>query len=294
MVLDYLHTAVASREPPEPEEHNAFLSALAETPLESLSYEDRFLIYHYLQKLILCYAHAWEDENKTRQSEKLAAIFSDELQWIGRIAAATQYSPVIYGWADVKRKELLDALRQPALAEKLAAWPRLSFDERRELIGGIVQLQADLYGFGAFRFAPPPLEVHDKGADASVSAAHSLECIDPAAVPVALNQALFEEETPAAALLLAHHETIHHLTLQLAMAVHNGRLSSDHPLYPDAAIRLARIVGRGTAYAQIAAAYDHDGEENLAYDQQGRLYRELYGEPSRPAAVSPITPPALR
>lgn len=252
----------------------------------TMGHEDKFLIYHYLQKIILGYAVFAE-------GEPFETAFAEEVALLKEMAAHTQYSALLYAWADNGRERLAAALRAPPLSGRLADWKSMDLESRGALLQDIIGLQARLYEIKPCTFLAPALTLIDSNVstDAVVAVPTRIESIDAAAVPVSLNRRMLGEDTPQAALLFAHHETLHHFTLQLAMAAHENRIPDNHPLYQDSLLRLARLKSRGHAYAEIKAVYECDGEENFAYDQQGRLYRELYGPP--PCAQTPAPSPGL-
>jgi hypothetical protein len=279
--------------------HAEIMRLLDETAPEQLSLHERFNAIAYLQATILFGAKMIDAYKKDGHVDEKQ--FPDEIKSLNRLARATHYSAKMNGWMDENRKALVAALaRDPAFMQGVKDWNRLNLAARGGLLKTLIRRQAQIYAAGAIPFAAPEVRIVSGRADADcwVAVPRIEKISGPADLSLNIGADFLREASAAQALMLAQHETVHHLTAQLALAARDGSLHRGHALYADAANRLARLQNHCNASSAIDSAYSSDGEETLAYAQCIRFGEEFFAGPGKSlkqrfmAAIDRILAPA--
>jgi hypothetical protein len=186
-------------------------------------------------------------------------------------------------WMNARRHELVTALvRDDEFTGRAKDWAKLDIGQRAALLKDLIRRQTHIYSRSAIDFAAPRVNIVAPGA----AARHGGDCwVDvpriekiesPNDMTLNIREDFLRDASAAQALMLAQHETVHHLTAQLALAVYDGKIGPRHPLHEDAANRLARMQNHCNASSAIGSAYESDGEETLAYDQCIRFGEEFF------------------
>ena len=260
---------------PDHEVHNRMIDTFNRASLADYDHADLFKLTDYLEKVILAFRHAWKDADRSIATEKLERVFGDEITLLKSIAGVTQYSPRLYSWAAQCHEQFIEAIYEPEFYKRRLGWADMDLEQRKGCILELMEKQAQAYSKGVVPFITPDLKLFDakNTVEGYVSLNKNLEKNQPDSVPVWLASNMFlEEPTYKRAMLRAYHEMIHHITLQLALAVREGKIKQDHPLYADGELKLARIENAGHIHGDITPVYSVDGEENLAYEQEFQLY----------------------
>ena len=260
---------------PDHMEHNRLVNAFSKATLSDYDHADIFKLSDYLETVILAFHSAWEDDDRSISEQNLEKIFGEEIDLLKRIADATQYSPRLYSWAAKCHEQFIEAIYEPDFYKRRLDWPDMNLEQRKEYIAEFMHKQAVAYSKGAAPFITPDLKLFESedAVEGYVSLNKNIEENHPASVPVWLADNMFlGEPTHKRAMLRAYHEMIHHITLQLAFAVKEGKIKQDHPLYADGVMKLARIENSGHIHGALLPIYSVDGEENLAYEQEYKLY----------------------
>lgn len=287
MIKGAVSAFMGARGEPDHEIHNRLVDVFNRTNLTDYDYGDLFRLSGYLERVIMTFRYAWEDADKSVSNGKLESLFNDEITLLKKIAEMTQYSPRLYGWAAECHANFIDAIYEPEFYQRRLAWADMDIDERQACIVELMQKQAEAYSMGAIPLITPELKLFGtKGnAEGYVELNKNMDENRPSSVPVWLASDMFvTQPTYKMAMLRAYHEMIHHITLQLAVAVKDGRIGPDHPLYDDAVMKLERITNSAHIHGDITPVYAVDGEENLAYEQEFQLYQSCI---SREKKLSP-------
>jgi hypothetical protein len=258
--------------------HAEIMQMLAAHPAAELSLADRFNAISYLQKTVLfganmigAYKGGAVDESE----------FPEEIDMLRRLAQATQYSPKMTRWMDARRHELVDSLTHDKnFMAQARSWKQLSVPERGELLTRLINRQSEIYAKGAIAFAKPRIviapDAGNEDKDCWIVSPPLTRDSSVNDLTLNLREGFLRDATVAEALMLAQHETVHHLTAQLAFAAYDNRLPPGHALGRDAALRLSRMMAGCNASSAITTSYKNDGEETLAYDQCARFGHEFF------------------
>jgi hypothetical protein len=258
--------------------HAEIMKMLADHPVSELSLAERFNAISYLQatvlfgaKMIGAYKNDGVDES----------AFPEEIDMLQRLARATQYSPQMTRWMDARRQDLVsDLTADEAFMAQVRDWKKLSVPQRAGLLTQLIARQSRVYAKGAVDFAVPevivtPDEGHENN-DCWIRVPPLGRISSVRDITLHLREGFLRDATVAEALMLAQHETVHHLTAQLALAVYDRKLPMPHPLEKDASLRLTRMRAGCNASSAINTSYKNDGEETLAYDQCARFGEEFF------------------
>ncbi|NCC22752.1 MAG: hypothetical protein EOM26_09870 [Alphaproteobacteria bacterium] len=275
--------------------HKRVLATLAIRNLGEMDKEELFLAYRYLQDAII--ADARGDGHQDKKNDCVQEEFYErETCQLLRIAKATQYSAELSRWANQRRKILMDAFQKASIPETIRDGLLISEAAMVNTLQRMTDMHLRVYANNIFSVSVPQIEPVTQldGPVASVDAP-SLDTIhDPADIPILISRSLLTRAAMATSAAILHHEGMHHLTLQLGIALLNGELKDDHPLHADAALSLARLKAEGTASGHIKSVYDGDGEERFAYFQQA-LFRRALAKRMADEMPAPVngTAPAL-
>ena len=274
-LIDRTAASFLAASDPDYKAHNSLVAAFAKATLSDYDHADIFKLSDYLETVILAFHSAWENKDRKISEEKLEKIFGEEIDLLKRIADATQYSPRLYSWAAKCHEQFIEAIYEPDFYKRRLDWPDMNLEQRKEYIAEFMHKQAEAYSMGAIPLITPELKLFGtKGsAEGYVELNKNMDENRPSSVPVWLASDMFTTQpTYKMAMLRAYHEMIHHITLQLAFAVKEGKIKQDHPLYADGVMKLARIENSGHIHGALLPIYSVDGEENLAYEQEYKLY----------------------
>ena len=203
-----------------------------------------------------------------------SGAFWMEIHALNKLLDTLAYSQYLKSWLFSRRQEYTTAIRfgQPwkTLCE---AWKRKSLVERVQNVSLNLRAQCNVYSKGAMDFFPSSVKTFQdpkKKLVAYVSAAASVlnEWTPP---DINIREDIMMADSPIDAYQAAHHEQIHAMLSQLAMAFNRGMLPESHLFYQDARMQHAR--GKCEAYMPsfLQENYNHDPEEVLCAEQDGKF-----------------------
>lgn len=235
-----------------------------------LSIEDRCKYVQHLRNHILQTARATGDA-KTDASGQIASInenaFTAEVAELNRWNAHLDYSQTLKTTLEENRKAFVRHMRSVMPMESLTArWRPADRAGRIALLSEVQREQYKIYKKGAIDLLPSKIVafrgpekllgfVTDEQKHLSADRAPDLH----------INEIALNDESPARALWIAHHEQTHLFLLQLAMARHRNMMPQAHPLYADSCLHLAKKEFMSYVPAVLREGYFADPEEKLAH-----------------------------
>lgn len=270
--------------PPPPPRHSSdylrkFADKILHTDLSKVSLQQRCLAIQHLRNHILAAAErdklAARDEDGDIQYV-YAIPFQKEILALNRLLDSVAYSPKLNEWLEKRRHEFVHFLHEhfpPSYLEE--EWKKQNLLQRVKTVSHIMREQCRMYREGAMDFFPSKVVVFNKSATMRGYTSADPAYLKSNEIPdIHIRRDMLEQDTPYAALEVAHHEQIHIFLMQMAMADARQQFPDSNELKADADIKLARVFCLAAMPTTIAPSYWNDPEEIVCHTQDDLFVEE--------------------
>ena len=277
--IDSLLCKALAAEDFDPAVHARILKELKRAEPAGLSLKTRFHATDYLQRatVFLAKANDYKTPCPFNSNDFVVdeSMLPDEVEQLLTINDTLQYSDALMAHFDKGRQAFISSLASSPVFAGIS-WDDASRDEKLERLHQFIQRSIDIHSpyktqtILSCQCAPDS----EKGlyAYASQVAGHKNGRYYNKAT---INFSADLLDNPSAALRLAYHESIHVVMQEIGLALENGEIHADDPLYEDARIKLAHMESGQRSLPLIHSFYINENEERVAYGEQQRFEDSL-------------------